>query len=67
MSAQKSEWIYHDTNETYMQDNKLLVNLKDGIVNNHYNIPLSCNLNKSGCVVDQLISMHIHGKIEKIV
>ena len=42
-------WIYHDTYETYMQDIKLLVNLEDGTVNNHYNIPLPCSLNKNGC------------------
>ena len=32
-----------------MQDIKLLVNLEDGTVNNHYNIPLPCSLNKNGC------------------
>ena len=42
-------WIYHDTYETYMQDIKLKVNLKDGTVNNPYNIPLPCSLNKNGC------------------
>ena len=35
-------WIYHDFYETYRQDIKLLVNLEDGTVNNHYNIPLAC-------------------------
>ena len=42
-------WIYHDTYKTYMQDIKLLVNLDDGTVNNHNNIPLLCSLNKNGC------------------
>ena len=42
-------WIYHDTYETYMQDIKLLTNLEDGTVNNHYNILLPCSLNKNVC------------------
>ena len=32
----------------HMHDSKLLVDLEDGTVNNHYNNPLPCSLNKKG-------------------
>ena len=66
MSAETG-WIYHDTYEKYMQDFKLLVKLADGKINNYYNIPLPCSPNKKAVILDQLIFMHIHGRIEKTV
>ena len=42
-------WITHYTYETYMQNVRLNVNLRDGTVNNWQNIPLPCPLSAGGC------------------
>ena len=45
----KTGFITHRTYETHMQDIELNLDLRDGTVNNHQNIPLPCSVSEGGC------------------